>query len=494
MPSFSDSAGRDQLIDAEMALDSEGRILAIRAKALHNLGAYVSGGAIIPLIYSLKLIPSVYRVPTVDLSTRAVFTHTAPTIPYRGAGRPEAIYVTERLLDLAAEQLGLDQVEIRKRNFIDKSELPHRSATGLVYDSGNFRAAAEACLSLAGWDDFAGRSERSRKLGKLRGRSITCYIEDTGVFNDRMELRFDPSGTVTIIAGTFSHGQSHATTYAQCISDWLGVPLEDIRLIQGDTDQVAFGRGTYASGSAIIGGNALRLVANEIIEKAKIAASYLLEASAGDLEFRGGRFHVVGTDRAIDLCEVAKTTYYPARLPKHLRVGLEANSYFAAEPPGFPNGCHICEVEIDPSTGEVTVDRYAAVDDFGRLINPLIVRGQVHGAVAQGLGQALGEHVVYEEGGQLVTASFMDYPIPRAHDTPPIDVSFNEEPCRTNPLGVKGAGEGGCVAATPAVINAILDAIRPLGVRHIDMPVTPRRLWQAICQPAPSSQIGGTTR
>ena len=223
-------------------------------------------------------------------------------------------------------------------------------------------------------------------------------------------------------------------------------------------------------------------LANEIIEKAKIAASYLLEASAGDLEFRSGHFHVVGTDRAIDLREVAKTTYHPARLPKHLRVGLEANSYFVAEPPGFPNGCHICEVEVDPSTGEVTVDRYAAVDDFGRLINPLIVRGQVHGAVAQGLGQALGEHLVYEDEGQLVTASFMDYPIPRAHDTIPIDLAFNEEPCRTNPLGVKGAGEGGCVAATPAVINAILDAIKPLGVRHIDMPVTPHRLWQAICQ------------
>jgi carbon-monoxide dehydrogenase large subunit len=475
-----DSAGRDQVVDAEMALDSEGRILAIRAKALHNLGAYVSGAALVPLVYSLKLVPNVYTVPAVDLSTRAIFTHTTPTIPYRGAGRPEAIYVTERLLDLAAEQLGLDRVEIRRRNFIDASALPYRSATGLVYDSGNFRAAAEACLSLAGWDDFAGRGERSRQQGKLRGRSITCYIEDTGVFNDRMELRFDPSGAVTIIAGTFSHGQSHATTYAQCVSDWLGIPLEDIRLIQGDTDQVAFGRGTYASGSAIIGGNALRLAADDIIAKAKLAASHLLEASIGDLEFREGRFCVVGTDRAIDLCDIAKAIYHPARLPKHLRVGLEASSYFAAEPPAYPNGCHICEVEIDPGTGEVSVDRYTAVDDFGRLINPLIVGGQVHGAVAQGLGQALGEYVIYHESGQIVTASFMDYPVPRANDTPPVNLSFNEEPCRTNPLGVKGAGEGGCVAATPAVINAVLDAIKPLGVRHIDMPVTPHRVWQAI--------------
>ena len=475
-----DSAGRDQVVDAEMALDLDGRILAIRAKALHNLGAYIVGAALVPVVYSLKLIPNVYNVPTVDLTTQGVFTHTAPTIPYRGAGRPEAVYVTERLLDLAAEELGIDPVEIRKRNFIDKSALPHRSATGLVYDSGDFQAAAEACLSLADWDGFAERSRRSRAAGKLRGRSIVSYIEDTGVFNDRMELRFDPSGAVTIIAGTFSHGQSHATTYAQCVSDWLGIPIEDIRLIQGDTDQVAFGRGTYASGSAIIGGNALRVAADEIIEKAKVIAGFLLEASTGDLEFREGRFRVVGTDRAVDLYDVAKSTYHPARLPKHLRVGLEARSYFAAEPPAYPNGCHICEVEIDPETGEVTIDRYTAVDDFGRLINPLIVNGQVHGAVAQGLGQALGEHVVYDSAGQLITASFMDYAVPRARNLPAFALAFNEEPCRTNPLGVKGAGEGGCVAAPPAVINAILDALRPLGVRHIEMPVTPQRIWRAL--------------
>ncbi len=257
-----------------MALDLDGRILAIRAKALHNLGAYIVGAALVPLVYSLKLIPNVYNVPTVDLTTQGVFTHTAPTNPYRGAGRPEAVYVTERLLDLAAEELGIDPVEIRRRNFIDKAALPYRSATGLVYDSGDFNAAAEACLSLSDWDGFDERSRISRAAGKLRGRSIVSYIEDTGVFNDRMELRFDPSGAVTIVAGTFSHGQSHATTYSQCVSDWLGIPMEQIRLIQGDTDQVAFGRGTYASGSAIIGGNALRGAADEIIEKAKVIAGF----------------------------------------------------------------------------------------------------------------------------------------------------------------------------------------------------------------------------
>jgi len=475
-----DSAGRDQVIDAEMALVSDGRILAIRARALHNLGAYMAGAALVPLLFSLKLIPNVYKIPAVDLSTQGIFTHTAPTIPYRGAGRPEAVYVIERLLDLAADELGLDPVQIRKRNFIDKAELPYHSATGLIYDSGDFRAAADSCLALADWDGFASRSKTSRKSGKLRGRSITCYIEDTGVFNDRMELRFDPSGAITIVAGTFSHGQSHATTYSQCVSDWLGIPIEQIRLVQGDTDQVSFGRGTYASGSAIIGGSALRLAANEIVDKAKAVASFLLEANADDLEFRDGEFRIVGTDRKVSLGEVAKSTYHPARLPKHLRVGLEASSYFAAEPPGYPNGCHICEVEIDPDTGELTIERYVAVDDFGRLINPLIVSGQVHGAVAQGLGQAFSECMVHDTAGQLLSSSFMDYAIPHASDIPSFALAFNEEPCRTNPLGVKGAGEGGCVAAPPAVINAILNALRPLGIRHIEMPATAHCIWQTV--------------
>ena len=473
-----DSAGRDQVIEAEMALDREGRILAVRARAMQNLGAYMVGAALVPLVYSLKLIPNVYNVPAVDLTTQGIFTHTAPTNPYRGAGRPEAVYVTERLLDLAADEIGIDPVAIRKRNFIDKAALPYRSATGLVYDSGDFHAAADACLSLADWDGFAERKKQSHQAGKLRGRAIASYIEDTGVFNDRMELRFDPSGAVTIVAGTFSHGQSHTTTYSQCVSEWLGIPIEQIRFVQGDTDQVAFGRGTYASGSAIIGGNALKIAAAEIVEKAKAVASFLLEASAGDIELRDGDFCVVGTDRKVGLQEIAKWTYHPARLPQHLRVGLEASSYFAAEPPAFPNGCHICEVEIDPETGEVTTDRYTAVDDFGRLINPLVVNGQVHGALAQGLGQALCESSIYNDAGQLVTASFMDYALPRASQLPHFAVAFSEQPCLTNPLGVKGAGEGGCVAAPPAAINAVLDALKPLGIKHIDMPATSDRIWR----------------
>jgi carbon-monoxide dehydrogenase large subunit len=302
-----------------MALDREGRIMAVRVRAKQNLGAYMVGAALVPLVYSLKLIPNVYKIPVVDLSTQGVFTHTAPTNPYRGAGRPEAIYVIERLLDLAAEELRIDPVEIRRRNFIEKAALPYKSATGLIYDSGDFRAAADACLSLADWNGFAVRRDASHSAGKLRGRAIVSYIEDTGVFNDRMELRFDPSGAVTIVAGTFSHGQSHATTYAQCVSDWLGIPMEQIRFIQGDTDQVAFGRGTYASGSAVIGGSALRATAEEIVRKAKIVAGHLLEASTDDMEFQDGNLRVAGTDREVSLCDVAKWTYHPARLPKHLR-------------------------------------------------------------------------------------------------------------------------------------------------------------------------------
>jgi carbon-monoxide dehydrogenase large subunit len=475
-----DNAARDQSVEAEMALDREGRIMAVRVKARQNLGAYMVGAALVPLVYSLKLIPNVYKIPVVDLSTQGIFTHTAPTNPYRGAGRPEAVYVIERLLDLAADELRIDSVEIRRRNFIEKAALPYTSATGLVYDSGDFRAAADACLSLADWNGFAVRRDASRCAGKLRGRAIVSYIEDTGVFNDRMELRFDPSGAVTIVAGTFSHGQSHATTYGQCISDWLGIPMEQIRFIQGDTEKVAFGRGTYASGSAVIGGSALRAAADEIVRTAKIVAGHLLEASIDDLEFQDGKFRVAGTDRDVSLGDVAKWTYHPARLPKHLRIGLEASAYFTAEPPAFPNGCHICELEIDRETGDVVIDRYAAVDDFGRLINPLIVNGQVHGAVAQGLGQALSESMTYDGAGQLLTGTFMDYTVPRASRVPAFALAFNEEPCRTNPLGVKGAGEGGCVASPPAVINAVLDALRPLGIRNIEMPVTPTRLWQVL--------------
>ncbi len=477
---LSDNAGRDQVFTAEMALSSEGLILAIRMDALQNLGAYMVGAALVPLTYSLKLIPNVYHVPTVDLTTRAVFTHTAPTNPYRGAGRPEAVYVTERLIDLAAKQLGLCPIEIRRRNYLRASDLPHTTATGLTYDSGDFPKAAEDCRELADWDGFEARRSLSLSAGRLRGRSITSYIQDTAAFNDRMEVHFDPSGGVTIRAGTFSHGQAHETTYKQMLSAWLSIPMGRIRVVQGDTNAVAFGRGTYASGSAHIGGNALKAATDTILSRAHVIASFLLQADVGALDFRDGAFHARGTNRLITLSDVAKVSYHPTKLPPSLRTGLEGVAYYGAQPPSFPNGCHICEVEIDAETGEIHVDRYTAVDDFGILINPMIVRGQVQGALAQGIGQALGEEVSYDTAGQLVTASFMDYTMPRASTTPSARLTFRQEPCRTNPLGVKGAGEGGTVAAPAAITNAVAHALTSVGAHVPDMPLTPNKVWLSL--------------
>jgi carbon-monoxide dehydrogenase large subunit len=476
-----DDHGRDQVVTCEMALDENGKILAIRSQALHAVGAYVTGAGVVPPLYSLKLVPNVYAVPAVHVATRAIFTNTTPTGPYRGAGRPEAVYITERLLDLAARKLELDPVEIRRRNYIAPGAMPYATPTGFVYDSGEFARLTDKCLDLADWRGYAARKAATEKKGRLRGRGMIYYIEDCGVFNDRMELRFDPSGMVTIVAGTFSHGQGHATTYAQMVAEWLGVPFENIRFVQGDTDQVPFGRGTYASRSVMLGGNALKMAADAVIEKARPMAAQLLEASAGDLSFADGRFQIAGTDRSIALVDVAKAFYRPVGLPKEFGIGLEASGAWATEPSNFPNGCHVCEVEVDPETGVVTIDRYAVVDDVGRIVNPLICEGQIQGALAQGIGQALLEAVAYDAGsGQLLSGSFTDYTMPRADDLPAFDLDFIEVPCKTNPIGVKGVGEAGSVGAPPTVMNAILDALRPLGVEHLDMPATPRRVWEAI--------------
>ncbi|HUK61210.1 MAG TPA: xanthine dehydrogenase family protein molybdopterin-binding subunit [Stellaceae bacterium] len=478
---ISDDAGRDQIIEAEMALDANGKITGVRCTALHNFGAYVVGAAVVPLIWSVKLMPAVYDIKNVHLATRAIFTNTTPTGPYRGAGRPEASYVIERLIDKAAEASGIDAIELRKRNYIEPGKFPYATPTGFVYDDGDFSHTTDMALELADWKGYDKRVAESRRRGKLRGRAAIYYLEDAGVFNDRMEVRFDPGGGCTIVAGTFSHGQSHATTFAQVVSDWLGIPFESIRLIQGDTNQVPFGRGTYGSRSAVVGTGALRGACDVIIAKGKGFAAHMLEASAADIQFKEGRFEVVGTDKGIGIVDVAKFAYHPAGLPKDLGVGLEGSGTFAPEPPSFPNGCHICELEIDQDTGTVTLDRYVVADDVGRVINPMIVDGQIHGGLAQGIGQALTEGAVFDpSGGQLLSGSFMDYCMPRADDMPDFAVTYNELACKTNPLGVKGCGEAGTVGAPPAVINAILDALKPLGVRHIDMPATPARVWQAI--------------
>ena len=474
-----DDHGRDQVVHGEMALDEGGKILAIRARSVQAVGAYLTNAAVVPVLYALKLIPNVYAVPAVHVMNKGVFTHTTPLAPYRGAGRPESVYLTERLIDLAARKLAIDPVELRRRNYIQTT--PHATPTGMTYDSGEFARLTDRCIALSDWNGFDKRKLRSKSKGKLRGRQLIYYIEDCGVFNERMELRFDPSGMVTIVAGTFSHGQGHATSFAQMVTEWLGVPFESIRYVQGDTDQVPFGRGTYASRSVMLGGAALKMASDTIIEKAKPLAAHLLEVAPGDLSFNAGKFEIAGTDRGMALVDVAKAFYRPVGLPRQFGVGLDASGTASAEPPNFPNGCHICEVEVDPDTGEVTIARYAVVDDVGVTINPLICEGQIHGALAQGIGQALFENVAFDrESGQMLSASFMDYAMPRATDFPDYALEFVEVPCKTNPIGVKGVGEAGCVGAPPAVIGAILDALKPLGVEHIDMPATPHRVWKAI--------------
>ena len=484
-----DNHGRDQLISAEMALDENGKILAVRAQALHSVGSYVTNAGVVPVLCALRNIPNVYVVPAMLVASKATFTHTTPLGPYRGAGRPEASYVIERLMDEAARKLAMDPVELRRRNYIPPSAMPYNTtanwtignAVGWTYDSGDFGKLTDRALELADWPGFQKRKKESESKGRLRGRSLIYYLEDSGVFNERMELRFDPSGMVTIVAGTHSHGQGHATTYAQLVSEWLEVPFENIRLVQGDTDAVAFGRGTYASRSAMLGGSALRGAADAIIEKAKGMAAHLMEASPKDLEFKAGKFAVVGTDRAIPLIDVAKAFYRPVGPTTQFATGLDASGS-SNVPPTFPNGCHACELEIDPDTGEVFIDRYVVVDDVGRVINPMICHGQIEGALAQGIGQALMENIAFDrESGQMLSASFMDYAMPRASDLPPhYELDFIDVPAKTNPLGVKGVGEAGCVGAPPVVMNAILDALQPRGVAHLDMPATPHRIWQAL--------------
>ncbi|MFZ0423280.1 MAG: xanthine dehydrogenase family protein molybdopterin-binding subunit [Xanthobacteraceae bacterium] len=475
-----DAHGRDQVVTGELAIDERGKILGLRVNSLHAMGSHVFGAAMVVPLFAIRLAPGVYQIPAVHAVARAVLTNAIPTAPYRGAGRPEATYLIEQLIDRAAAAVGVDAVEIRRRNFIPASAMPHKVQTGITYDSGDFVHVMDECLKVADWNGFAKRAAETKKEGKLRGRGIAYFLEEAAVFNDRMVMRFDPSGMLTILAGTHSHGQGHETVYAQMASEWLGVPFESIRFVQGDTDAVPIGRGSYGSRSMHVGGNALKKAADNIIEKAKPMAAMMLEAAAGDLEFKDGSFRIVGTDRALALTNVAKAFYRPAMLPPQFDVGLEASGTFAAEPPNYPNGCHVCEVEVDPETGMVHLVRYAAVDDVGKVMNHLLCEGQIHGGVAQGAGQALMEAIVFDSAGQLVTGSFQDYAMPRAEDFPDLVSELTEVPATTNPLGVKGAGEAGATGAPPAIIGAILDALKSLGVENIDMPATPSRVWAAI--------------
>ena len=479
---LTDRHGREMVMYGEMALDEAGKILGLRAKSLYQVGAYFVGPGLVPAAFALRFMPEAYDIQAVHVMVQGLLTNTSPVGPYRGAGRPEAAYFTERMIEHAARQIGIPSDEIRRRNLIPENKLPYTTPTFWVYDSGEFHRVMEKCLTVSDWTGFEARKQKSESEGKLRGRAVTFYIEQGGIFNDRMDLRFDPSGSVSIIAGTHSHGQGHATVFAQLVHEWLGVPFETIRYIQGDTGQVAFGRGTYAARSSLVGGNALKVASDMIIEKAKPMAAALMEAAEGDLEFKDGSFRVVGTDKTMPLPEVAKAFYAPmGPLTEKMGVGLEANGTYSTNPPNHPNGSHVCELEIDPETGVVTIDRYFVVDDLGVVLNPMIVRGQIHGGIAQGIGQALVEHAIYDkDSAQMLAATFMDYCMPRADLFPEIETHLEEVPSKTNPLGVKGIGESGTIGAPPTVINAILDALKPYGVEQIDMPATPARVWEAM--------------
>lgn len=473
--------GRDQTVEAELALDENGKFIALRWHALHNVGAYIEGAGAIPVLFAVKLAPTVYNIPNVDVINKAVFSNTAPTVPYRGAGRPEAVYIMERLVDAAAREIDMDRAELRRINFITPEEMPHSTLTGWVYDTGDYATALDKARGIADWDGYDARKAESEAQGRKRGLGVVYYVDNTGIFNERMEIRFDPSGTVTVVSGVLSHGQGHETTFAQMVSEWLDVPLEDVRLAQADTDEVAIGRGTYASRSMMVGGSALRAAADEVIERGKKFAAHFMESDAADIEFTEGKFVIAGTDKEMPLKQVAQMSFMPVHVPSELGVGLQGVGAFAAEVPSFPNGCHIAEVEVDPDTGAVKIDRYTVVDDIGTVINPLLAQGQIHGGVVQGVGQALLEDVAYDrESGQLIAGSLMDYGVPRADLMPQINVDFSPVFSKSNPLGAKGVGEGGTVAGTPTIVNAVLDALADYGVREIDTPVTPQRVWQAI--------------
>jgi carbon-monoxide dehydrogenase large subunit len=493
---LADNQARDHLTRAELALDADAGFLALRVKTLANLGAYVStfGAAIPSAIYS-SLLAGPYGTPAIHVEVTGVLTNTLPTDAYRGAGRPEACYLLERLADRAARVLSLDPAEIRRRNLIPATAMPYKTPIGPTYDGGDFPRVFERALELGDYRGFAAR-RRATAPRRLRGIGIACYVESSGVapsrfagalgaragFFESAVIRVRPDGGVQAMLGTHSHGQGHETTFAQIVATRLGVPLAKIEIIEGDTDRVPFGTGTFGSRSIAVGGSALDRAAMKIIAKGKAIAAHLLEAAVGDVDFAGGCFTVAGTDRRIDFATVARAAYVPHDYPlETLEPGLEESAFY--DPPNFAfsNGAHVAEVEIDCDTGAIQVFSYRAVDDIGTVINPLIVEGQIQGGVAQGVGQALTERCAYDESGQLLSGSFMDYALPRADEVPEIVSEFDEsQPCAHNPLGAKGCGEAGSIAAPAAIVNAVLDALAPLGVTHLDMPLTPERVWQAI--------------
>ena len=478
---LSDSQGRAQEIHAELALDRNGKFLAIRVAGYGNLGAYISNVSPNPLSANIaKNIASVYSTPLLTVDIKCVLTNTTLMGAYRGAGRPEANYFMERLIDRAASELGIDRLALRRRNFVKSSQMPFKAASGVTYDSGDFAGVLGKALELSDHAGFAKRKKESRKRGQLRGIAVGSYLESTAP--PRAELGnivFEPDGTVTLVTGTLDYGQGHATPFAQILSAELGVPFDRIRLEQNDSDIVHSGGGTGGSRSITASGMAIVEASALVIAKGRRAAAHLLEAAEDDIEFSNGRFTIAGTDRGIGIMELSRRLR-EAKMPEGLPASLSVEHSSKEVPSTYPNGCHVAEVEIDPDTGVVHVVRYTGVNDFGTIINPMLVAGQLHGGVAQGIGQALMEQVSYDASGQPVTGSFMDYAMPRAGDIPPMSVGDHPSPAKSNPLGTKGCGEAGCAGSLATLVNAVIDALSEFGVTKIDMPLTPERVWRAI--------------
>ena len=476
---LSDYQGRDLTVVAELALDAQGNFLALRSSNLSNAGAHSASH--VPLSKGASIMTSVYRIPAAHVRARAVLTHTPPTTPYRSAGRPEVIFVLERLIDTAARNHGFDRIELRRRNLIPEAAMPFANPLGITYDSGAYERAMSAALELGDWNGFPARREQARRRGRLRGIGMANYVEVTSGFpTERVEITVRPQGRVDAVIGTLSSGQGHETSFAQLLVEWLGVPFESVRLITGDTDVVSEGGGSHSGRSMRLASIVISKASEAVVAKGKEIAARVLEAAQADIEFRAGTFTVKGTDRSIGIFEVAAAALGEG-VPEDLRGPLAAAHTETVRVGGFPYGCQVCEVEVDPETGVVEVVRVAAVDDVGRAINPLILHGQTHGGIAQGIGQALLEECRYDpESGQLLSASFMDYAMPRADCFPKFETALSEVPSTTHPLGIRAGGEGGTTPALAAAVNAIVDALAELGVTHIEMPATPERVWCAI--------------
>jgi carbon-monoxide dehydrogenase large subunit len=479
---LSDSHGRDHDVTAELALDAEGHFLAVRVTGFANMGARLSNALTLPCTMNIaRNIVGVYRTPLVEVATRCMFTNTTPVGAYRGAGRPEGNYYIERLLETAAAEMGISSIELRRRNHIRPEQLPYTTPTGAVFDSGAYPALLDRTLALADWDGFAARAADSAARGRVRGRGIGQFLEATAPASpEHGGVRFEADGTVSIVTGTLDYGQGHASSFAQVLAAALGVPFGAIRLVQGDSDQLLAGGGTGGSRSLMQSGAAILAASERVIENGRRIAAHFLEAAETDIVFEAGRFSIVGTDRCIGIMDLAERLRARPTLPDGVPGSLDAALVNAGVPSAFPNGCHVAEVELDPDTGVIAVVKYTIVNDFGVEVNPMLVAGQAHGGVVQGIGQALGEAVHYDESGQLVSGSFMDYAVPRAVDAPSFVIASHPTPALTNPLGVKGCGEAGCAGSLPAVMNAVVDVLSRYGVRHFDMPATPERVWAAI--------------